>query len=194
MLCLVTIAPFTLNGQIDAQASTSSEKKVKKDNWKSFELLISGKYYKLFFDYKQLQKAGWDFNLSDYGYDNYIMNPNDKTYATIDLKNKNYDSAMTVGFQNTGKKALGIKKCKVWAIAIDNTYAKKPVKFMLPKGIKQGSTLKQVVKAYGKPTDKYRSDDLKYWEYTYQIDYSSHLRLTIYDKKGLVQMEYELYK
>lgn len=188
MLCLSFTSPVIQLNQSNAQAATLSKK------WTDMEFTMNGKLYKLCFDYSKLPKAGWDFNLSDYGYKTYIMNPGDKTYSTIDLKNKKYDAEVSVGIQNTGEKAKDIKKCQVWSISVDNTFADKPVSFVLSKGIKNGSTLKQVVKAYGKPQDKYRSKELGYWEYTYQDEYSNYLRLTIYDKKGLVEMAYQFYK
>ena len=38
-----------------------------------------------------LVDLGWTFDLADYGYENgYIMNQDDKTYATIELENPLY--------------------------------------------------------------------------------------------------------
>lgn len=161
-------------------------------DWKDFELLIDNQLYELLFDYKKLQDAGWDFSTADYGIE--TLKADYKTYGIIELVNSKYDSKVIVGIQNTTTTTQDIKKCKVWSIKIDNTYAENPVSFTLPGGIKQGSTVDDVVKAYGEPSDTYRSDDLGYWVYTYEVDYSDSLKLTIYDDGGLVNLSYELYK
>ncbi len=162
-------------------------------DWKNLEFTMDGEAYKLFFDFKQIKDNGWDFDLSDYGYDSYIMNSGDKITGTIDLENTKYDSEITVGFINTDKKAKDIKTCKIWTININNRFAKNPVSFTLPGGIKAGSTLKEVVKAYGKPDDTYRSDDLGYWVYTYSSNYDMYYKLEIDDKKGVIGMTMQLY-
>ena len=89
---------------------------------------------------------------------------------------------------------IDIKKCKIWNITINNRFAKNPVSFALPGGIKEGSTLKEVVKAYGKPNDTYRSDDLGYWVYTYSSDYDKYYKLEIDDKKGVIGMTMQFYE
>jgi hypothetical protein len=163
------------------------------NDWKDLEFTMDGKAYKLFFDFTQLKDNGWDFDLSDYGYDSYIMNSGDQITGTIDLENSKYDSEITVGFINTDKKQKDIKKCKIWTFDINNRFAKNPVTFTLPGGIKEGSTLKEVVKAYGKPEDTYRSDDLGYWVYTYSSNYDMYFKLEIDDKKGVIGMSMQLY-
>lgn len=162
-------------------------------DWKDLEFTMNNEKYTLFFDFKQIKDNGWDFDLSDYGHDSYTMNSGDKITGTISLENSKYDSDITVGFINTDKKAKDIKKCKIWTININNRFAKNPVSFALPAGIKEGSTLKEVVKAYGKPDDTYRSDDLGYWVYTYSSDYDKYFKLEIDDKKGVIGMTMQLY-
>lgn len=191
------------NGSAIITAKVDSEKytcKVKvqgsqklSEDWKDLEFMMDDEVYKLFFDFKQLKDNGWDFDLSDYGYDSYIMNSGDQIHGTIELDNTKYDSKITVGFTNTDKKQKDIKKCKVWTIEIDNRYAKNPVSFDLPCGIKSGSTLKEVEKAYGKPDETYRSKDMGYWVYTYSSDYKMKLRLEIDDKEGVIAMTMHLY-
>ncbi len=178
--------------QYTCKVKVQDSQKLSKD-WKDLELKINGEVYKLFFDFKQIKDNGWDFNLSDYGHDSYVMNSGDKVTGTIDLKNKTYDSEITVGFINTDKKAKDIKKCKIWTIDINNRFAKNPVTFDLPGGIKSGSTLKEVEKAYGKPNDTYRSDDLGYWVYTYSSNYDRYFKLEIDDKKGVIGASMQLY-
>lgn len=163
------------------------------EDWKDLEFKMDDEVYKLFFDFKQLKDNGWDFDLSDYGYDSYIMNSGDTIHGTIELENTKYDSKITVGFINTDKKQKDVKQCKIWSIDISNKYAKNPVSFALPCGIKSGSTLKEVEKAYGKPDDIYRSKDLGYCVYTYSSDYKMHFKVQIDDKEGVIAMTMQLY-
>lgn len=166
------------------------------NDWKNTEFALNGQNYKIHFDYAQLQNAGWTFDLADYGYSNgYIMNHNDKVSGTISLENPNYDARVSVGFTNTSETPKDILQCQIWTIDVDNSFAKKPVTFNLPNGIHNGSTLEEVVAAYGQPEEdnKYRSDSLGYWTYTYQDGYDKYLKLTIYDDKGVTAFSYDVY-
>ena len=164
------------------------------DDWKDCEFILNNQTYKLAFDYNQIKNNGWSFNLADYGYSNgYIMNKGDKISSTIDLENSNFDSDITVGFTNTSDGAKDILDCQIWAINVDNAFAKKPVTFSFAKGIHNGSTLDEVKAAYGEPKDTYRSDSLGYWVYTYQDEYSKYFKLTIYDDKGVTGFTYQMY-
>ena len=69
----------------------------------------------------------------------------------------------------------------------------KPVSFTLAKGIHNGSSLQDVINAYGEPKDSYRADSLGYWTYTYQDEYSKYFKLTIYDDKGVTAFSYDMY-
>lgn len=165
-------------------------------DWKNTEFGLNGVNYKIYFDYADLQNQGWTFDLADYGYSNgYIMNQNDKVSGTINLENPNYDARVAVGFTNTSSTPKDILQCQIWSIDVDNGFADKPVNFELPNGIHNGSTLQEVIAAYGEPDEdnKYRSDDLGYWQYTYQDEYSKYFRLTIYDDKGVTAFSYDVY-
>ena len=79
---------------------------------------------------------------------------------------------------------------------VDNAFVdddETPVSFTLPKGIHNGSSLQDVINAYGEPKDSYRADSLGYWNYTYQDEYSKYFRLTIYDDKGVTAFSYDMY-
>ena len=180
----------------DTDTSNSAPATLSTD-WKNTEFALDGTNYKMYFDYSNLQNAGWTFDLADYGYsDGYILNQNDKVTGTIDLENPNYDADVSVGFTNISSTPKDIMQCQIWSIEVDNTYAKKPVTFNLPGGIHNGSSLEEVVAAYGEPEEdnKYRSDELGYWTYTYQDGYSKYFKLTIYDDKGVTAFEYDVYK
>lgn len=185
-----TLTPDPTNPVTNVAPTTLS------NDWKNTEFALNGENYKIHFDYSQLQNAGWTFDLADYGYSNgYIMNQNDKVSGTISLENPNYDARVSVGFTNTSATPKDILQCQIWTIDVDNSFAKKPVTFNLPNGIHNGSTLEEVVAAYGEPEedDKYRADSLGYWTYTYKDGYDKYLKLTIYDDKGVTAFSYDVY-
>ncbi len=186
------ISNTSSNSSTQVAASTNIS-----DDWKECEFIINNQPYKLYFDYATLKNNGWTFDLSDYGYENgYIMNKDDKVSGTIDLENESYDTDITVGFINDSETAKDITECKIWSISVDNAFVdddENPISFTLSKGIHNGSSLQDVVNAYGEPTDTYRADSLGYWVYTYQYDYSTYLKLTIYDDKGVTAFDYSLY-
>lgn len=163
------------------------------DDWKSLQFKLNGKKYSLLANYSQFKNNGWDFDLSDYSQNGYSLNSGDKTYGVFDLQHNNFDSHVSVGFINTDSVTNDIKNCKVWSIEINNRFASEPVSFELPGGIKYGSTLKQVEKAYGKPDDGDRSDELGYWIYIYSVDFEKYFTLEIDDKKGVIGMSMQIY-
>lgn len=167
------------------------------DDWKDCEFIFNNKAYKLYLPYSDLKNDGWTFDLADYGYSNgYVMNPGNKVSGTIDLENPNFDSDVSIGFINDSNTIKDITECNIWSFEVDNTFVdddETPVSFTLSKGIHNGSSLQDVVNAYGEPKDTYRSDSLGYWSYTYQDGYSKYLRLTIYDDKGVTAFSYDMY-
>lgn len=187
--------------------STNTEKTEKTTNstissdWKSGEFIFDGASYKLNGDYKKFVDNGWSVDLSKYGYeDGYILNKNDKTYSTVSLENSKYEKAyVSIGFINLSDSAKDVSESQVWAISVDNYGSyRTQVDFELPGGIKYGSTLEEVEKAYGKPEDEsdiYRSDSLNYTTYTYDSSEKNtpQLRLTIYDDGGVTAFDYKIY-
>lgn len=119
-----------------------------------------------------------------------------KVIGTIDLENPNFDSEVNIGFINDTNSTKDITECSVWSIDVDNAFVdddETPATFTLAKGIHNGSSLQDVINAYGEPKDSYRADSLGYWTYTYQDEYSKYLRLTIYDDKGVTAFSYDMY-
>lgn len=167
------------------------------DDWKDCEFIFNNKAYKLYFPYSDLKNDGWTFDLADYGYSNgYVMNPGNKVTGTINLENPNFDSTVRIGFINDSNTIKDITECNIWSFEVDNAFVdedEKPVSFTLPKGIHNGSSLQDVINAYGEPKDSYRADSLGYWNYTYQDEYSKYFRLTIYDDKGVTAFSYDMY-
>lgn len=182
------------------EKTTNSNSTISSD-WKSGEFIFDGASYKLNGDYKKFVDNGWSVDLSKYGYeDGYILNKNDKTYSTVSLENSKYEKAyVNIGFINLSDSAKDVTESQVWAISVDNYGSyRTQVDFELPGGIKYGSTLEEVEKAYGKPEDEsdiYRSDSLNYTTYTYDSSEKNtpQLRLTIYDDGGVTAFDYKIY-
>lgn len=151
---------------------------------------VDGTVYTLPFDYAKI-KNDYTFDIADYGHEEgYVLNPNDKVLCTVYLKNSNFDDSFQfcVGFKNTGSEAKDIYETSIWAVDTDIKWCKSDnyPSVVLPGGITWGSTLEDVKKAYGEPSsDPYYSEDLKYWEYTYESSDGYNVRLTIYDEEGL---------
>ena len=115
-----------------------------------------------------------------------------KVIGTIDIENPNFDAEVT----NDTDSTKDITECSIWSIDVDNAFVdedEKPVSFTLAKGIHNGSSLQDVINAYGEPKDSYRADSLGYWTYTYQDEYSKYFKLTIYDDKGVTAFSYDMY-
>lgn len=165
--------------------------------WISGKFSLAGENYELSSDYKLLAQNGWFVDFSKYGYsDGYILNKGDKLTSTINLENKKYDDAeVYIGFVNLSNSAKDVSECQFWSIEVDNSYSDTPVDFELPEGIKTGSTIADIVKAYGKLSDDdiYRSDELGYTVYNYEYDFAYYLTLEIDDEKGLQSFSYKKY-
>ena len=83
--------------------------------------------------------------------------------------------------------------CETWGITVNNEHAMNPVTFKLAKGITNGSTKEDIIKAYGElSADKIKTlDDRVILQY--QKDYSVYLDLTIINDKGLTSFSYKKY-
>lgn len=178
----------------DTSNQTAQTGTLTSTDWKDMMFALDGQVLTLPFDYSQIQST-WTLDMADYGYeDGYVMNKGDKTYSTIDLENSLYEAPLTVGFVNNGDAAQDILQCQIWSVDIDTTYSDTYPQIELPGGITWGSTVEQVVAAYGEPEDEpYRSDDLGYYSYEYSYDYSKYLTLYIWDDGGLKEVEYQVY-
>ena len=160
----------------------------------SMQIMIDGTVYTLPFDYSLISND-YTFDLADYGKeDGYVLNPGDKVLCTVNLENPNIDSEFdfSVGFKNYGDEVKDIKETSVWAMDLDKRWCDTDnyPSVVLPGGITWGSTVDDIKALYGEPADEpYRSDDLGYWEYTYELnDDDYQVRLTIYDEYGLTEI------
>lgn len=161
--------------------------------WTSMTFVLDGKTYAIPFSYEDI-KSDWSFDLADYGYeDGYILNSKEYVYCTIDLENDAYDCSFYIGLENNDKTAKDITECDIWAVSIDMKWADTYPTLELPGGLTWGSSLEEVEALYGIPEYTYRSEDLGYWSYEYDVDSTYKLSLTIFDENGITEFSYKLY-
>ena len=184
--------------EITTETTTETKSDITTDLY-SEQFIMDGVTYTLPFDYA-LIKDKYTFDLSDYGKeDGYILNPEDKTSSTIELNNSELDKDFDfyVGFVNTTDTAIDIKESSIWAVDFDKSWSKTDnyPNIVLPGGITWGSSIDDIKKAYGEPSEEpYYADSMKYWEYTYlDNDYDYRVYLTIYEDSGLSKIRLQSY-
>lgn len=167
--------------------------------WTDMKFVLDGKTYQLPFAYEELEAEGWTFDLADYGYqDGYKMEPGDKVYATIDLKNPAYGDKLDirVGFKNYSDETLDIKECDVWSLEFDTYYAGKQLEsypdMSIGNGLAIGSSKSDVEEACG-ACDEIYSSDLGYDKYSYVAD-DCNLDITIYEDMGVTAFKLSTYE
>lgn len=174
-----------------------NSKNFQSNDWSSEEFKLGDIKFKLKDQYMTFVEKSWNVDLEKYGYSNgYILNSGDKTSTTIQLNNQSYPSALVqVGFINNSKEAKDIKECNIWSISINNKNVATPVPFELPGGIKNGSTIEEIFKAYGELKEEkvYRSENQGYTTLHYQSGYNKYLDLYVYDKEGLLEINFKSY-
>jgi len=181
-----TAATTTTEASIESQETISAD-------WKDMEFIFDNMYCKIpTLKYSDLVAKGWSFNAKDYGLDEgYVLNPNQKTYATISLKNNKYDEYLlvTFGFINNDTKVKDILECDVWSLTCNATPGKKFLEniptFKLSGDITWGSSKEEIEAKYGKTTDIFEAKESGYVVYTYDIDNSKKMRLNIFNDGGL---------
>ncbi len=159
--------------------------------WEDMALTIDGVMFDLPADYSLFVDNGWSFDLAEYGYENgYVLNGGGSIFMTIYLENEAYESDITVGFENFTTEVKDVTECSVPDLRISILFADTYPEVVLPGGITWGSTLEEVLAAYGDgyEGDPYRADSLSYTVYEYAIDYVTRMKLIIHDELGLVEV------
>ncbi len=188
----------------ESKAESKTESKAKTTgavsaDWRDFQFSFDGQLYTMPVDYKTVADAGWTFDITDYGYeDGYILNSGDRTTSTIDLENDKYEDVdVSIGMTNTGDKACDITEGQLWAFDCDISFTDddepKP-EIELPGGLTWGSTIEDVIAAYGEPEDEpYYSESLGYYSYEYETENLSTFSLIVYEDKGLTEFDFRVY-
>ena len=174
------------SGVIESSTNTVSE------DWTESEFSMAGIKYKLNTSYRNFEKNNWTINGNSFN-NGLTLIKNDKTSVSLTVVNKDFDSDVKVGIINLKDKRREILDCETWGITVNNEHAMNPVTFKLAKGITNGSTKEDIIKAYGElSADKIKTlDDRVILQY--QKDYSVYLDLTIINDKGLTSFSYKKY-
>ena len=191
----VPVAPVEPTSPIDLTIS---------DDWRDLEFVLDGVKYKINeTSYADLKEAGWTFDLKDYGYENgYIMNPRDKTYGTIELKNEKYGDkydafSITVGFINNDTVAKDITECDIWSISMDSRYGfrlrESYSDMTIAKGVTFGTSEADLLAAFGTPEDTYENTEKGYKAYTWRSDFSEYLYINVYADGGVSSFKLQQY-
>ena len=174
------------SGVIESSTNTVSE------DWTETEFSMAGIKYKLNTSYRNFEKNNWTINENAFN-NGLTLIKNDKTSVSLSVVNKDFDSDVKVGIINLKDKRREMLDCETWGITVNNEHATNPVTFKLAKGITNGSTKVDIIKAYGElSADKIKTlDDRVILQY--QKDYSVYLDLTIINDKGLTSFSYKKY-
>lgn len=169
-------------------------------DWKDMQFKFDGVCYQIPFAYQELEAAGWTFDMADYGYENgYVLNPRNRVVGTIRLENPNYpdDLIVYIGLVNNSDEILDITQCDVWCLDLDTCYGFDQLEaypdMVIGNGIRIGSTRSEVEAACGPCDDIYETGD-GYAFYSYDVDTTYQLSLTIYDDIGVTAIELQLYE
>lgn len=193
-----TYIVYDLFGTYRGEKPVVEERNSMSDTWKSGEFKIGKTIYKLSSYYKELSDNGWSIDFEELGHPNgYVLNKNEKDQLNAKLKNNKYkDNSLEVGFINYDSVPKDAKNCQYWSITINNKDKSNAIDFELPGGIKNGTSIQEIEKTYGKPEDPdniFRAETLKYTTYIYEYENTIYLKLTIYDEEGLTAFEYNIY-
>ena len=165
--------------------------------WTADEFMIDGVLYKLNGSFSSLEESGWSINVEQLGEEGKLsVQKGEKLSNNITLTSDTYPNGnLQVGIVNLGDIERDVRECEIWSIMIDNQNATSPISFMLPGGIQNGSSVAEVIAAYGELEESQiqREEELGYTIYHYSYDYSQYLDLTIYDNGGLLQFNYRHY-
>lgn len=185
----------------ETESTVEEEDRALSGDWADMQFVLGGKSYQLPFAYKELEAEGWSFDLADYGYENgYVMNPGDSVFATIKLTNPAYSDrlAINVGFKNCSDSVLDIMECDIWSLEFNTCYGFKQVDtypdMTIGNGLTLGSTREEVEAVCGPCDDIYESTDNGYAVYSYNVDYTYYLKVTVYDTLGVTAFDLTTYK
>lgn len=131
------------------------------DDLYSFEIIMNGNKYKIPFKYEELKSEGWTIEYEE----TETLEPSQ--YGLVSAEDKNGTHTM-LSLINFTKNVIELKDSYVGAIKIDEYYGLDNFEIILPKGITIGSSLEEIIEAYGEPSDTYESD--LYTSITYEAD------------------------
>lgn len=153
-------------------------------------IVINGEKYNIYDTYNKFKANGWTSEEEEE-----VVAEKAKT-SIIEINHEKYKgNEILISMINQDNKEKDISECGVWSIKIDNYKKDYPIEFILPGNIKNGSTIDEIIKAYGKLDEDniYRSEQSGYTKYHYKDETNSYLDLVVYDDLGLRTFTYMRY-
>lgn len=145
------------------------------DDLYSYQIIINGELYQIPLEFSDLTAKGWKYD----GDESVELDAN--TYFGVQrFCNDDYD--IEADIFNPTNNSQTYSECKITGISIDKYYnSGNDMSFVLAKGIQSGvSTLEDVKKAYGEPTQVYGDDEIE--TASYEEEYGNrYVSFTFYD-------------
>lgn len=158
--CKKSAPDKTVPAKVEKKTETVETKKVVEtikpatgkisDDLYKYEVLINDVAYTLPTSFSTFEKSGWVG-------ENFTTNKLDPNqYNTEYLKNG--EESLTIDIANFGLDVLPMSECQVGGIKVDSFDKTQVKNISIAKGITIGSTYDDVIAAYGKSSDEYKSD------------------------------------
>lgn len=170
--------------------------------WQDGVIVIDGVLYQSFYDpYSKFVENGWDFEFGDRTVKEAdVLNAHTYVIGGVHLYNEAYHGSsdysrpdIYVSFYNNTDENLPYKSCNILGIEVEGTtgfdtweMSYDPCEcydFEIPGGLRRGSSIDEVMAAYGEPDNVYVSDG-HYEILTYKSEYVEY-ELTVFYDHGL---------
>jgi len=147
------------------------------DDLYSFSFSLNGEIFTLPFEFSELAERGW----TGRNIDTETLNPNQFTSSS---RINNGNQAMMISFINFTPNVLAFEDSTVGRIMFDERDARSGAELILPGGITIGSSMEDIIAAYGEPGDR-RESSLQY-TLTYQLRIYQDIVLRVNRESGLL--------
>lgn len=188
-------APIITSASLHTELNRDAAILIKKSDWDTVAFRLGNEKFSLPFSYARIMKD-WTFNPADYGYedDTFKLGASERTTNTIELKHDGMNCTLKIGLKNPSDAEILPSLASVWAINVSIRNATTYPSLLLPGGLHWGSSLTDVVLAYGTPAiPVVHNEEEHYWLYQFRKDYETYYSLIIDEKEGLIEFSYAKY-
>lgn len=163
-------------------------------SWEEALIYMFGANYTLPFSYARISDS-WTFDLTDYGHDEtFMLQPGERTTATVELSNASTDYDMVVGFYNPYDVAISIEESQVWSVSFDFYNSIETTFPVLPKNITCGTQIVDIIIAYNTPSTPFSyNEETGAYDLHYQSGYDVYLTLEVDAELGLKKITLQSY-
>lgn len=104
---------------LNAETAKDNELDLLNSTWDVAAFQLFSTTYSVPFSYARIS-SDWTFDLTDYGYDEtFMLQPGERTTATVELYNPDVIYPMIVGFYNPYDVPITIEESQVWSVSFD---------------------------------------------------------------------------